>query len=133
MPHIPGVTNDPPGGSESAAAGGVLGKDDFLKLLTAQLRFQNPLSPLEDADFIAQMAQFSALEQMTNVAEGMDRLGFAAQVGEAVALIGRTVEWQGADGTTLSGVVESVTIDDGALHLRIGEHEITPSQVRRVE
>jgi hypothetical protein len=50
-----------------------------------------------------------------------------------VALIGRTVEWQGADGETLSGVVESVTIEEGALRLRIGENEITPSQVRRVE
>jgi flagellar basal-body rod modification protein FlgD len=132
MPQIPGVTNSP-GGTGSEAAGGILGKDDFLKLLTAQLRYQNPLSPLEDADFIAQMAQFSSLEQMSNVAEGMERLGFATQVGEAVALIGRTVEWRGADGTTLSGAVESVTIDDGALHLRIGEDEITPAQVQRVE
>jgi hypothetical protein len=70
---------------------------------------------------------------MSNVAEGMERLGFAAQVGEAVALIGRTVEWEGPDGATLSGVVESVSIDDGALHLRIGDEEITPGQVQRVE
>jgi flagellar basal-body rod modification protein FlgD len=132
MPQIPGVTNAP-GGVGSEAPGGALGKDDFLRLLTAQLRYQNPLSPLEDADFIAQMAQFSALEQMSNVAEGMERLGFAAQVGEAVALIGRTVEWEGADGATLSGVVESVSIDDGALRLRIGDEEITPGQVQRVE
>jgi flagellar basal-body rod modification protein FlgD len=132
MPQIPGVTNAP-GGTDSPTPGGTLGKDDFLKLLTAQLRFQNPLSPLDDADFIGQMAQFSSLEQMTNVAEGMERLGFSAQVGEAVALIGRTVEWEGPDGATLSGAVESVTIDEGALHLRIGENEITPGQVQRVQ
>lgn len=44
-----------------------LGKDEFFKLLITQLRYQNPLEPMDDRDFIAQIAQFSALEQMQNL------------------------------------------------------------------
>ena len=46
-----------------------LGKDDFLRILITQLRYQDPLSPMEDTDFIAQMAQFSTLEQMKNLSQ----------------------------------------------------------------
>lgn len=48
-----------------------LGKDDFLQLMITKLRYQDPLNPMDDADFIAQLAQFSTLEQMNNIAEGI--------------------------------------------------------------
>ena len=50
-----------------------LGKDDFLKLLITKMQFQDPLNPMEDEDYIAQLAQFSTLEQMNNIAEGFER------------------------------------------------------------
>lgn len=122
-----------PSGAEGSGPrlGSVLGKDDFLKLLTAQLRYQNPLNPMDDKDFIGQMAQFSSLEQMSNVAGSLERLEFSSQVTEAVTLIGRTVEWD-VDGQTMSGVVESISLQDGAIHLKVGEDEIVPSQIRKV-
>ena len=61
-----------------------LGKDDFLKILITQLRYQDPLSPMEDTDFIAQMAQFSALEQMQNLSQD-----FSAT--KAMSLVGKVV------------------------------------------
>ena len=51
-----------------------LGKDDFLRLLVTQLTYQDPINPVADQEFIAQLAQFSALEQMYNVAAQIERL-----------------------------------------------------------
>lgn len=58
-------------GGTQATGSKTLGKDDFLQLMVTKLRYQDPLNPMDDADFIAQLAQFSTLEQMNNIAEGI--------------------------------------------------------------
>jgi flagellar basal-body rod modification protein FlgD len=60
--------------SETAATGEVMGKDDFLNLLVTQLKYQDPLNPVDSAEFTAQLAQFSSLEQLYNISAGMDKL-----------------------------------------------------------
>ncbi|MDR1239932.1 MAG: flagellar hook assembly protein FlgD [Treponema sp.] len=69
-----------------------LGRDDFLKLLITQLSYQNPTAPMEDKEFIAQMAQFSSLEQMTNMAGDFSKLTRMLMAGEAVSALGKPVE-----------------------------------------
>ena len=86
-----------------------LGKDDFLKLLITQLSNQNPTNPMENTEFIAQMAQFSSLEQMTNMNESFGRMASMINSSQAATTIGKTVEIDAGD-TTTRGVVEATTM-----------------------
>ena len=70
----------------------MLGKDDFLKLLVSQLQHQDPMNPVDDKDFMGQMAQFTSVEQLTNMATSIDRMSIASQSTQSIALIGKTVE-----------------------------------------
>ncbi|AFM01783.1 flagellar hook capping protein [Desulfitobacterium dehalogenans ATCC 51507] len=100
----------------SNATKDVLGKDDFLKLLVAELTNQDPLSPMDNKDMITQMAQFSSLEQMNNMSKTMENLtaGFTALfqnslLSQGAALIGKHVEGMNLEGTGfVNGIVESV-------------------------
>lgn len=87
-----------------------LGKDAFLNLLVTQLRNQNPLDPMDDKEFISQMAQFSSLEQMQNINASM----VATQ---AAGMIGYTVDWNTDQGEALQGVVEGVVNSAGKSQL----------------
>ena len=88
-----------------------LDKDDFLKILITQLQHQDPTAPLEDKEFIAQMAQFSSLEQMTNMSQGFQKLSGLLASSEAAGVLGRNVEVR--DGESLvSGVVSQVVRGD---------------------
>lgn len=69
-----------------------LDKDDFLKILITQLQNQDPTKPMEDKEFIAQMAQFSSLEQMTNMGREFAKVASVLRLGEAQNMLGRKVE-----------------------------------------
>ena len=86
----------------------VLGKDDFLKILVTQLSYQDPTKPLEDKEFISQMAQFSSLEQMTNMSESFSNLSGMLVQSNALNLLGKNVEITTGE-TVISGVVEEIT------------------------
>ncbi|WP_062048721.1 flagellar hook assembly protein FlgD [Bacillus sp. JCM 19034] len=75
----------------------ILGKDDFLKILIAQLQNQDPANPMDDREFIAQMAQFSSLEQMTNMNQAIQsfvQLQQSQSLVQHSELIGKTVQWK---------------------------------------
>ena len=67
-----GVVNSTIKTTTTTQAGGELGKESFLKLLVTQMQYQDPLDPQDNAEYIAQLAQFSSLEQMTNVNSTLD-------------------------------------------------------------
>ncbi len=85
-----------------------LGQDDFLKILITQLSYQDPTAPMEDKEFIAQMAQFSSLEQMKNMSSGFDKLTGTLNLNSAVAMIGKNVTIASGD-NMVNGRVEEVT------------------------
>jgi len=100
---------------------GQLGKDDFLRLLIAQLQNQDPMNPMNDTEFVGQMAQFTALERMQALDEQMAILLQVEQLGQANGLIGKQVEATGGqDGGTIKGVVDSVRMENGNAVLNVG-------------
>ena len=85
-----------------------LGRDDFLKLLITQLSYQDPTAPMDDKQFIAQMAQFSTLEQMTGMASDFSRLTSMLMGSEAAGALGKGVEIMEGE-RIVQGVVQAVT------------------------
>jgi flagellar basal-body rod modification protein FlgD len=96
---------------QGRTTGGELNKDDFLKILLSQLQHQDPTKPMEDKEFIAQMAQFSTLEQMTNMSTSFGNMATQMQSAQAISLLGKNVELV-SNGQAVAGVVEAVTGGD---------------------
>jgi flagellar basal-body rod modification protein FlgD len=88
-----------------------LDKNDFLKILMTQLTHQDPTQPMDDKEFIAQMAQFSSLEQITNMSNGLTKVADLISRSQAVSLLGTSVDVSNGAGT-VSGTVEAVTGGD---------------------
>jgi len=118
-------------------ANATLGKDDFLKLLVAQMQNQDPMNPTDDTQSIAEMAQFSALEQMTNISTSIDTLNTnmtnsmqQASLSQGAALIGKSVSGVDTDGTTkIAGTVEAVQWLDGNPTLQILQSDGTTANL----
>src|SRR3954466_9103235 len=91
-----------------------LGKDDFLKLFVAQLQHQDPMNPTDNNEFMGQMAQYSALEQMTNVAKSTETMAAQTGLSQAVGLLGKSVTYIDSDGVSHTGNVDKVVTADGA-------------------
>jgi len=84
-------------------------KEMFLQLLVAQMRYQDPMNPTDSSEFLAQSAQFTALEKMQEVADQTALLFSAQMAFGASGLIGKQVTWADADGATRTGTVSGVT------------------------
>lgn len=85
-----------------------LGKNDFLKILITQLRYQDPSKPMDDKQFISQMAQFSSLEQMTNMSKNFANLSGMLVQSNALNLLGRNVEIVTGD-EKVTGIVKEIS------------------------
>ncbi|MFA6449854.1 MAG: flagellar hook capping FlgD N-terminal domain-containing protein [bacterium] len=106
-----------------------LGKEDFLQLLVAQMKNQDPLDPLKNEDFIAQLAQFNSLEQMMNLNKNFEQLNAMQMLTQSAALIGKGVAWYDADGNVQSGGVSSVEIISGIPTLMVGDQQVAVSDI----
>jgi flagellar basal-body rod modification protein FlgD len=93
--------------------GGTLLQDDFLKLFVAQLQHQDPMNPMSDSDFLAQMASFSTVEQVSNVAASNTQIVDSLSSSTAITLIGKTVTWTDENDVQQTGVVEKVSTAGG--------------------
>lgn len=110
-----------------------LGKDQFLQLLVTQMRYQDPSSPMDSNQVMAQTAQLSTVEQLTELAT-TQREAFGLQMRlSASSFVGKEVSWTDADGTKQSGVVDSADFSDATPKLVVGKNSVAIDQITTVK
>jgi flagellar basal-body rod modification protein FlgD len=115
------------------STGGEMGKDQFLKLFVAQLQHQDPMNPMNDSEFMGQMASFSTLEQVSNLAAANERVASNLTASSAIGLIGRTVSYVDENDQIHTGKVDKVTTAGGVPTLTVdGVDGIDPSTITQV-
>ena len=103
-----------------------MGKDDFLRLLMTQMQNQDPTKPMDDSQTMAQLAQFSSLEQMQN-------LNTSSIANQATSMIGKTVTWTDKDNVVQTGEVSAVKLVKGETPaLQVGSLSVAVDQVTQV-
>lgn len=108
-----------------------LGQDEFLKLITVQLAHQDPMKPMEDTSFIAQMAQFTSLEQSSQMSRDMAALRSDMNLQSATALLGREVTITTKDGD-VTGTVDTIDNSTDTVRVSVGGQLYPFSNVVRV-
>lgn len=107
-------------------------KEMWLNLMVAQLRYQDPMNPADSGEFLAQNAQFTALEKMQDLSDQTAAL-LSAQISfGASGLVGRNVTYLNEDGTSTSGLVGSVTYDVNGPMLVVDGQNVTLGQIQSV-
>jgi flagellar basal-body rod modification protein FlgD len=149
-----GTTPSSAATAAATANKGVLGKDDFLKLLIQQLKYQDPLNPMDGSQYAAQLAQFSSVEQLTNIndslktsidanyalSQSVNNTMSTSLIGKDVKLSANSFAYDGSTaaslGYTLPGAVKGVNVDvydENGVKVReiagsaltVGDHEVT--------
>jgi flagellar basal-body rod modification protein FlgD len=113
--------------------GEAMGKDSFLKLLVTELRHQDPTQPMADKEFIAQMAQFSSLEQMQNMSTAMTSMNKKAKMSEAYDLIGKRIEaFNPQTNQKIDGVVSHIVRSGDDINLVVNGNQVSPDDVSAI-
>ncbi|TQR46083.1 flagellar hook capping protein [Paenibacillus popilliae] len=118
-----------------------LGKDEFLKILITQLQNQDPMQPMQDRDFIAQMAQFSSVEQLMNISTQMNTM--QQTLGMSSNMIGKEITWiaqkdaastDGKESTTQikTGIVDSILVRDNQMYAKVGKDEVEMKYISEI-
>ena len=119
-------------GKTGTAKGKDLGKDDFMKLMLAQLQHQDPLKPMDDQAFIAQTAQFNALDEMTKLNKTLSAVLDSQQLAEASGMIGKVIAATTSDGKAIRGAVTAASVSGGVSMVHIGATKIELDKVTAV-
>lgn len=109
---------------------GDMGKDQFIQLLITQLRYQDPLNPTQDKEFIGQMAQFSALEQMQNLNTSFNSVKASNLLGKQIEA---TVTEKSGAQVTVEGIVNAVKIHKGSVYAVVNEKEVLVENISSIQ
>lgn len=117
----------------SSAVNDSMGKDQFLSLLTTQLKNQNPLEPMDNTQFVSQMAQFSSLEQMNNMNSNLNDFLRFQKISQAGSLVGKKVEVLNSDtGQTTMGKIEKANVTENETMVTINDKQYPLVNIQQI-
>jgi flagellar basal-body rod modification protein FlgD len=108
-------------------------KDTFLKLLVAQMKYQDPSNPTDPSQFMSQTAQFTTVEKLTNLADLSQKVYDSSRQATATSMIGRTVTWKDVSGNAQSGLVTGVSVGAQTPNLTVGGVKVSLDDVSTVD
>jgi flagellar basal-body rod modification protein FlgD len=109
-----------------------MGKDDFMKLLVAQLKNQDPMKPMDDKEFVTQLAQFSSLEASQKMTEQIEALTSSSMLVQAATLIGKQATAKLTTGETVTGAISQVKMQDGLPVAVINGKDVDTSLITQI-
>jgi flagellar basal-body rod modification protein FlgD len=130
-----GITNTPgaaPAADPTGASSALVNQADFLKLLTAQLRNQDPLNPVSNAEFTSQLAQFSTLSGVQQLNTSTQQMLALQQVSQGATLVGKSVTYNDANNNPAKGTVDSVDFRNNQLLLQIGGKSVSSTDLTSI-
>lgn len=134
MSHVGDVTLGSPTKARSATAleRSKLSREQFLKILTAQMSKQDPLNPIQDQDFIGQLSSLQNLEAVSALTDGIKDMQKSQQIGAASALIGKTIRGTSDSKLPIQGLVTQVTISGADVRLVVGGETVSLNNVTEI-
>jgi flagellar basal-body rod modification protein FlgD len=118
--------------STKTTGNSVLGKDQFLKILITQLQNQDPMEPMQDKEFIAQMAQFTSVEQLMNISTQLTSMN--QSLGSVSGLIGKDITWtDAATNLPKTGNVESIVVSKGIQYAVVGKDRVALTDITQIQ
>lgn len=110
-----------------------LNQDDFLKLLATQMQAQDPMNPMKDTDFIAQMANFTSLEQMKGLSSSFASFISQQKAVDAQSYLGKTVTVLDSDKGTVTGTVSGISLQDTTPMIIVGGKTYDPTMIQTIQ
>lgn len=106
-----------------------VGQDQFLKLMVAQLKSQDPLEPIKDQEFLGQLAQFSTLSGIEKLNASFADMLSLQQITQGANLMGQQIVYKTSDNQTAQGAVQGFAVNEGRIELQVGNDAVTLDKV----
>ena len=119
--------------TQTASASPSIDSNQFFTLLMAQLTHQNPMEPLKDSEMLNQFAQLNSVDELKNIRTLMMEVATANQTGYAASLIGKPIKAALANGKSLEGVVNGITMEAGKVYVHVGNEKALLSEVVEIK
>ena len=118
--------------SATTASAPMVNQNEFIQLMVAQLKAQDPMSPTDNGQMLAQLAQFSTLSGVQQLNTSFGDMLKLQEITQGSGLIGKTVSYADSSGSPKSGTVESVGLTNGAIALQVGSDSVSLDQISGV-